>query len=733
MGEVEDELSRGDSSRRGQDRADPPRVPRFASAARPGKTAESPDDIAELIEFCETGRVYAVERWISSGRPLQWDASGSFSAKTPLVVAIKSNQYDLARLLLCNGYRPDLEPRQTLRLVLDRKAWDYLELLLAWGADPMGVFRASVLQTYEVALIERFWKLGMDFTENNYLASHLSTTTSNKPAYGWARRHREDPRVAYQLALALGDAVFENREKAVCLLLWAGADPHRQVPSLRWGSGVEDDPNEDRQSAIECAVDTGYGKLLRHLKPDPALDDFEKLYAVVCDPDAVDYLFDLEPPADWSKTIVRCVSQMPWTRWAQWEGKACLERIFEHHWGRLNTLEESDCRDLRRTLLKIESNTDLAWLLEKLAKPQHCDEAVFAQLVRTPSIKKRIVDLNLTRLLPQRASKRTAKRSTQRRHQDRKVRTRADWEKEYLAGLDPETRTELLRGLISREQLYKEVWSDPVTVVAARYGMSDVGVAKWCKKLNVPRPWRGYWARKSAGHRLKKTPLPKAGPNQQRYVGRPKPEDAKKGPAGAIAGLDLFEKPIPVPDVPNSPHPLVAATRRALKSAERDEYGLLHPRAKETLDVCVSRACIDRALKVMNAFIVALERAGFAVETTATLGNEGNPGHPTTHAVINDERVEFSMGEKTRRDERPPTTAERLEMRQHPWESGPFYKCSSTGELYLQIENDWHRSRHRRTWSDDKRGALENHLYSFVRSLLMAATTALRRRGAVDS
>ena len=721
MGEMGSDLTSGKPQGRRQHLAGFRGDPRLASASLPRKIADSPDDIAELIEFCETGRVYAVERWISSGRPLQWDASGTFSAKTPLVVAIKSNQYDLARLLLCNGYRPDLEPRQTLRLVLDRKAWDYLELLLAWGADPMGVLKLAVLGTYEVAVIERFSKLGMDFTESNCLASHLSTATSNKPAYGWARRHREDPRVAYQLALALGDAVFENREKAVCLLLWAGADPHRQVPSLRWGSGVEDDPNEDRQSAIECAVDTGYGKLLRHLKPDPAIDDFEKLYAVVCDPDAVDYLFDLQPPADWSKTIVRCVSQMPWTRWAQWEGKACLERIFEHHWGRLNTLEDGDCRDLRRSLLKIESNTDLAWLLEKLAKPQHCDEAVFAQLVRTPSIKKRIVDLNLTRLLPQRASKRTAKRSTQRRHEDRQVRTRADWEKEYLAGLDPETRTELLRGLISREQLYKEVWSDPVTVVAARYGMSDVGVAKWCKKLNVPRPWRGYWARKSAGHRLKKTPLPKAGPNQQRYVGRPRPEDAKNGPAGAIAGLDLFEKPIPVPEVLDPEHPLVAATRLALKSAKRDQYGLLYPRAQETLDICVSRACVDRALRIMNALIRSLEGAGFAVETTALLDSEGRPSSPTTTAVLFDKHIAFSMSEKTRRDERPPTTEERLEMRRDPWKTGPFYKCSSTGELYLQIEDTWRGDHHRRTWTDDKCGSLEDHLYSFVRSLLIAA------------
>ena len=66
--------------------------------------------------------------------------------------------------------------------------------------------------------------------------------------------------------------------QATSLLVWAGADPHRQVPSLRWGSGIEDDPDDERESAVESAVRLGHGKLLRHLKPDPTQDDFDELY-----------------------------------------------------------------------------------------------------------------------------------------------------------------------------------------------------------------------------------------------------------------------------------------------------------------------------------------------------------------------------------------------------------------------------------------------------------------------
>ena len=36
---------------------------------------------------------------------------------------------------------------------------------------------------------------------------------------------------------------------------------------------------------------------------------------------------------------------------------------------------------------------------------------------------------------------------------------------------------------VSREALYEEIWTDAVTVVAPRYGLSDVGLVKICKKL----------------------------------------------------------------------------------------------------------------------------------------------------------------------------------------------------------------------------------------------------------
>ena len=50
-----------------------------------------------------------------------------------------------------------------------------------------------------------------------------------------------------------------------------------------------------------------------------------------------------------------------------------------------------------------------------------------------------------------------------------------------------------------RHKLYEEVWAEPVMKVAERYGVSGVALAKTCRKLNVPLPPRGYWAKIKAG------------------------------------------------------------------------------------------------------------------------------------------------------------------------------------------------------------------------------------------
>jgi hypothetical protein len=57
----------------------------------------------------------------------------------------------------------------------------------------------------------------------------------------------------------------------------------------------------------------------------------------------------------------------------------------------------------------------------------------------------------------------------------------------------------------TREELFEKVWTEPMTKLAKSFGISDVGLRKKCKKLNIPLPPQGYWLRKQFG---KTTPRP---------------------------------------------------------------------------------------------------------------------------------------------------------------------------------------------------------------------------------
>src|SRR5258708_18900035 len=47
---------------------------------------------------------------------------------------------------------------------------------------------------------------------------------------------------------------------------------------------------------------------------------------------------------------------------------------------------------------------------------------------------------------------------------------------------------------ISRKELYNLIWSTPITALAERFGISDRGLAKVCRRSGIPAPLRGYCA-----------------------------------------------------------------------------------------------------------------------------------------------------------------------------------------------------------------------------------------------
>ncbi len=213
----------------------------------------------------------------------------------------KANVYTLTLLLVANGYDLALEPASPLDTVLRLRRHDLVDLLLEWGADPRQVDLETLLDTYDSQLFERFRSLGIDLTAGYAVANALGEHTSNKPLFGYARRHRlDDPKVQAALDTALVLHAGEGNEKGVMLCLWAGADPHALVPNLRWmrfgiGSAEEEDA---WRSAVQEACSQGHAAILERLGPDITRDDFDELFCSAANEEVIALLARSALPRD---------------------------------------------------------------------------------------------------------------------------------------------------------------------------------------------------------------------------------------------------------------------------------------------------------------------------------------------------------------------------------------------------------------------------------------------------
>src|SRR5262245_11968822 len=154
---------------------------------------------------------------------------------------------------------------------------------------------------------------------------------------------------------------------------------------------------------------------------------------------------------------------------------------------------------------------------------------------------------------------------------------------------------------LSREQLHQMVWSRPVQEVARGIGVSGVALAKTCRRMGVPVPERGYWARVAAGTPHRQPPLPELGPGQEefheyrRWLDPPGVERRSDGSDAAQANEII------VPDELANPHRLVAASLPLLRQPRELREGLL--RREACLRVVVeTHALMGRAIRMMDQF-----------------------------------------------------------------------------------------------------------------------------------
>lgn len=168
-----------------------------------------------------------------------------------------------------------------------------------------------------------------------------------------------------------------------------------------------------------------------------------------------------------------------------------------------------------------------------------------------------------------------------------------------------------------------------------------------------------------------------------------------------------------------SPHPMVAAAQKLWRKSKTDDRGLLQVPSEPCLQLRVSPAQLDRALRIMDALTKAFEIRGF------TLSLPEQAGDLQTVALL-DETLPFSLSEDLDKAIRPLTAAERKDP--YAWtRRQPQYDYSPTGKLVLHVEAAlWNGMRRR--WADGERRPLECALNSFLTGLMKVAVATRAKK-----
>lgn len=255
------------------------------------------------------------------------------------------------------------------------------------------------------------------------------------------------------------------------------------------------------------------------------------------------------------------------------------------------------------------------------------------------------------------------------------------------------------------------MWQFPLRKLAAEYKISDVALAKVCRKLKIPLPGLGHWTKIACGHTIPRPPLPQVEnlPLLIRQIREREPEipvlpeDAPE--------LERIERLATTATPPMTramlTHPLIEKTRSALREGRTTIQGKLGAsRDAEWLDLRITKDCLARALRIMAVIIHMLEEQGFklVVEKKAA---------ESTSAIVYGEKIRFGLIEKFRQIKSEPG----------PKDSKYSYnpvRLEPTGILSVEVWN-YYSGGPQKVWRDRENMKLEELVPKCVAGMMRIA------------
>jgi hypothetical protein len=283
-------------------------------------------------------------------------------------------------------------------------------------------------------------------------------------------------------------------------------------------------------------------------------------------------------------------------------------------------------------------------------------------------------------------------------------------------GMDKE-RSQKCPLVVTRQELYRQVWQTPMQRLAAEYGISGNGLAKICDRLKIPYPPRGWWAKKAAGKNVATYRLPPADSSMPQAVTitptLPKlPPQIQKN----LADVQAKVAPLTVPARLIRPHRVISRwledheRRKAEARRERD------PLIRRIVDPGDLTPLDRRRHRILDTVFKELERDG---------GNVKENDRRRLVVELSGESIEFQLREKQKQVRRPLTEDEKRwhSSSERSWRQ----ELEGTGRLTFSIST-FLDSHLRKEWLESEKAPMESLLPEIVATLIAAGSIRVEMR-----
>lgn len=281
---------------------------------------------------------------------------------------------------------------------------------------------------------------------------------------------------------------------------------------------------------------------------------------------------------------------------------------------------------------------------------------------------------------------------------------------------------------LTREQLYECVWQKPIREVAVELGISDVGLAKACRKSGIPLPHQGHWLKKAGPDRDRLKIILPPPPKGSRVLFDFEASDfsieSERDRARDQAEKRLAETPRSSTEDKNLAQ-FGKDVRKSIDLRKLDERGIVMCSGRSPWPCRTSPANVDRGIAVLKLLWSRLQSMGVDVEQSEKCA-------PMVVFEIDGGRYWFWIEEhatRTVRELTPKELAEKqkAEKDKRYWFAPPLWVFTPTGKIAIKLSHE-SSDYVRRKWADTTYATLEERIDEVVAGTFGLASEEKRER-----